>query len=106
MSEASTTTRTWSNVGEARAEYQRYHSAWWSAFCDRGPSQSQLVTDQAKAELQSCEAAVLAQFGKPNPAHPDCSSCVRSSVFGGPRHEPSKFCKSGKHPHCSCDTCF
>jgi hypothetical protein len=24
----------------------------------------------------------------------------------GPRHEASPRCESGKHPHCSCDTCF
>jgi hypothetical protein len=24
----------------------------------------------------------------------------------GPSHRPSPSCQSGKHPHCSCDTCF
>lgn len=23
-----------------------------------------------------------------------------------PRHKPSERCKSGKRPHCTCDTCF
>lgn len=23
-----------------------------------------------------------------------------------PRHKPSDRCQSGKHPHCTCDTCF
>lgn len=23
-----------------------------------------------------------------------------------PRHKPSSRCQSGKHPHCTCDTCF
>lgn len=23
-----------------------------------------------------------------------------------PSHDPSPRCESGKHPHCTCDTCF
>lgn len=23
-----------------------------------------------------------------------------------PPHKPSERCRSGKHPHCTCDTCF
>lgn len=23
-----------------------------------------------------------------------------------PPHDPSRYCKSGSHPHCTCDTCF
>ena len=23
-----------------------------------------------------------------------------------PRHKPSDRCRSGKYPHCTCDTCF
>lgn len=23
-----------------------------------------------------------------------------------PAHKPSPRCESGKHPHCTCDTCF
>lgn len=23
-----------------------------------------------------------------------------------PRHKASESCRSGKHPHCTCDTCF
>ncbi len=23
-----------------------------------------------------------------------------------PNHKPSAYCESGKHPHCTCDTCF
>jgi hypothetical protein len=28
------------------------------------------------------------------------------SVFGGPGHEPSSMCRSGKRPHCSCSACW
>ena len=48
---------------------------------------------------------------------PNCKSCKAyfypelqkgnkfSSIFA-PGHKPSSRCESGKHPHCSCDTCF
>lgn len=28
-----------------------------------------------------------------------------SSVFA-PSHKPSRYCESGKRPHCTCDRCF
>lgn len=30
----------------------------------------------------------------------------RPAVGIGPRHKASDFCRSGKRPHCTCDTCF
>jgi hypothetical protein len=46
---------------------------------------------------------------------PNCKTCQKIfypsyykgifSVFA-PRHKPSPRCKSGKNPHCTCDTCF
>lgn len=48
---------------------------------------------------------------------PNCKTCKSafypelekekeySNIFA-PRHLPSPYCKSGKHPHCTCDTCF
>lgn len=44
---------------------------------------------------------------------PNCLGCQEfyeyqgkpSSVFA-PNHKPSDRCESGKHPHCTCDTCF
>lgn len=38
--------------------------------------------------------------------YPDCKTCQDPSQRGGPSHEPSSRCESGKRPHCSCDTCF
>ena len=48
---------------------------------------------------------------------PDCKTCKNviqpelvlgfklSDIFC-PNHKPSKNCKSGKRPHCTCDACF
>ena len=48
---------------------------------------------------------------------PECKMCEEvyypklasgqliSDIFA-PRHKPSDRCQSGKHPHCTCDTCF
>jgi hypothetical protein len=35
---------------------------------------------------------------------PGCAAIERGEM--GPRHQPSPRCESGKHPHCTCDTCF
>jgi hypothetical protein len=35
----------------------------------------------------------------------ECPSCDRDGQQG-PSHDPSPHCESGKHPHCTCDTCF
>jgi hypothetical protein len=45
---------------------------------------------------------------------PTCSGCAiyyetpdkRPSQIMHPHHVPSKSCESGKHPHCTCDTCW
>ena len=48
---------------------------------------------------------------------PRCETCVNSfypklengeqlfDIFA-PRHKALSTCRSGKHPHCTCDTCF
>lgn len=33
-----------------------------------------------------------------------CAELARGSF--GPYHDPSPRCESGKHPHCTCGTCF
>jgi hypothetical protein len=55
------------------------------------------------AEMQE---AVLTQFGRWDKRHPTCVQCRWASVFGGPSHEGSNYCRSGKRAHCSCDLCF
>jgi hypothetical protein len=48
---------------------------------------------------------------------PDCKMCIEifySAILKGktltdifaPRHKASARCRSGKHSHCTCDTCF
>lgn len=40
---------------------------------------------------------------------PDCETCKRkieTGNYAGPIHEPGANCRSGKRPHCSCDSCF
>jgi len=58
------------------------------------------------AMSQLLQESILSQFGKWNPRFPTCERCRWSSVFGGPSHEASIGCRSGRRPHCSCDTCF
>jgi hypothetical protein len=39
----------------------------------------------------------------------DCSYCDREREQGNsfhPAHDASPRCESGKHAHCTCDTCF
>lgn len=35
-----------------------------------------------------------------------CLYCARVYVSGGPSHEGSPRCRSGRRSHCACDTCF
>jgi hypothetical protein len=38
-----------------------------------------------------------------------CAYCDREREAGNtffPWHDASAFCESGKHEHCTCDTCF
>jgi hypothetical protein len=42
----------------------------------------------------------------PTPEQIACSTCQDPAQRGGPSHTPSQNCKSGKRPHCSCDTCY
>ncbi len=37
---------------------------------------------------------------------PRILSGVHFTDIFAPRHKPSINCKSGKRPHCTCDTCF
>jgi hypothetical protein len=39
--------------------------------------------------------------------HGECDCCNKEGLnFFHPPHDASERCESGKHPHCSCDTCF
>ena len=43
-------------------------------------------------------AAIIVPFDKVCPACADPKFIVS--------HTPSRYCRSGKHPHCTCDSCF
>ena len=58
------------------------------------------------------KAQIIARMEKAGFLDPNCKGCeerytapVPYAVFA-PSHKPSDNCKSGKRPHCSCDTCF
>jgi hypothetical protein len=36
----------------------------------------------------------------------ECPSCDREKGDFHPSHDASESCESGKHNHCTCDTCF
>ena len=36
----------------------------------------------------------------------ECQSCDRETSDFHPSHDASERCESGKHNHCTCDTCF
>lgn len=64
-----------------------------------------LSTDDRDQQLERMEQA--------GTVHPDCETCQSyfytaenpANVFA-PNHTASPRCESGKHSHCSCDTCF
>ena len=37
---------------------------------------------------------------------PSCEPFFENPNEFRPRHKPSDSCRSGKHPHCTCDFCF
>lgn len=90
-------------IEEARAQYQELYREWWVQWKLGLARPEYLVVKEAMGSLVD---AAVAKFGKPNPRHPECVQCLRNSVFGGPDHEPSRECESGRRPHCACDTCF
>lgn len=50
-------------------------------------------------------ALKVALSGRPETAE-SCALCEQFARTGGPRHEASDRCESGRRPHCSCDACF
>lgn len=37
---------------------------------------------------------------------PECDRERAAGVWFHPPHDASDTCRSGKHPHCTCDSCF
>lgn len=70
---------------------------------------------QGQTLCRRCEdmrtVAELVADGELDPKCPQCAEAISALEAGqpwphGPRHKPSPRCQSGKHPHCTCDTCF
>lgn len=62
--------------------------------------------------VEESKADMIKRWESEGRLDPNCPSCKEfytaakpTSVFA-PNHKPSDRCESGKHPHCSCDTCF
>lgn len=71
------------------------------------PVFSKLLADFAgKHGAASKPAVVRRQFAEPG----TCQTCDRERGKPGtpffPPHDASARCESGRHNHCSCDTCF
>ena len=63
--------------------------------------------EKALAEEQEIETEAWRLFGdKIQVTDRECPSCRVYSIFGGPSHNPSPMCRSGKRPHCTCDACW
>lgn len=63
-------------------------------------------------EKKLTRAATIARMEAQGDLDPDCSGCREryaaedpAMVFA-PHHKASVSCQSGKHNHCTCDTCF
>jgi hypothetical protein len=87
---------------EYRIKDQELNTKWWESW--RANGQDHETTVALRAELNANRQAAIAAYAKPEV--PDCEYCKVVSVFGGPSHFASDYCRSGRRPHCTCDTCF
>lgn len=88
------------NVQEARQQQQALNSLWWDAHKKFGDTNENTVN--LRDQIRALETDAIAKFGMKS----DCEQCRRNSVFGGPGHNASSMCRSGKRNHCTCDTCW
>lgn len=62
--------------------------------------------NEAQAKLQPYELAFLQrQVAK----YPDCKYCaelLEKGQYFAPHHDAGVCCRSGRRPHCTCDSCF
>lgn len=94
----------YTTVDEGKRHYTEIHDMWWAEYQKDQKSPNTL---RLKDYAEAIKADLLTQFGKINPQYPDCEYCLTQSVFkGGPSHVGSSYCRSGKRPHCTCDSCF
>lgn len=82
----------------------RDHSKWIGGVLVYDSPELKEQEELLKAEHLKIRAEGIAKFAKPEMA--DCAYCAEVSVYGGPGHHASSNCRSGRHPHCTCDTCY
>ncbi len=91
----------------ARQVHTILHRAWWEAYrATNGGVKGDIESFRTiKSALDRVIQEAEERFGS-DLGHPGCKTCRNVSVFGGPSHDASPNCRSGRHSHCSCDTCF
>lgn len=67
---------------------------------------------EVKATATGVKAETIARLEEMGALDPSCLGCHEfymakdpASVFA-PSHKPNPSCESGKHAHCTCDSCF
>ena len=90
---------------DARAKHTALHLASWSAYSANSKlktAESAEAVESARADLDRHVKDSVALLAPPS----DCRECRVNGIFGGPGHQPSSCCRSGKRPHCTCVACF
>jgi len=101
------------SLEQARYMHKVLHRAWWEAWrrdneMRPGTHSAEDVRDATEAlrVMKSALARLKVEAIEKYGVKSDCGQCREYSVFGGPGHQPSNSCRSGKQPHCTCDFCF
>lgn len=89
----------------ARAAYWAMIKTWNEAYSKRRELGGEEALEQARNALDEFKQPMMAKFGNDS-SYPGCQDCLLYSVIGGPSHAASSRCRSGRKPHCTCDTCF
>lgn len=81
---------------------------WKPCYCQKGHAIR--VEREAARPLVYERTETIARLEASGDLVPGCPGCADHYRAGGhafaPRHKASETCRSGKHSHCSCDTCF
>lgn len=70
-------------------------------------------TKHGEGTMEETREEQIARWERNGHLDQDCKGCAEfysnpgmPSEVWAPRHKASPRCQSGKHPHCTCDTCF
>lgn len=75
-------------------------------MCPVPRTQRKSTTNNMTNADKKKEVELLIARGIIDPACKGCAEFLADPNAFAPRHKASDHCRSGKHPHCSCDTCF